>query len=400
MKNKQDFDEHPLWDLVEQLINDADIAELPIDTRHYLKYLLNDLTKRREQINAYYVSKSAMDELRNLFQNIYNNRTSATYVDSYVDQAFEVLGSRFPVNNGRLAHDINKQTYDATMLEINSKLQEVRANIETIEELKECYQSYKDILEDNISEYEKSASKRIEGIANTAEVKTEGLFEELERKITTTQEKADAGIENVSTKYEEQLKELEETYRDNLEAMSEESSGLLEKVQRRSSSISGWVIADTYGKYARNQNIGAVIYDVLAIFFAIVGIGLVAFALTELHADETSATIFKFAVSVASFTIAGFLFKRGTFHQREAKAAKRTELTLRQYEAFIATLESKEQERITKEIADRIFIRGEIDDKTPTMTEALANRGLTDSQLKTLREILELLNSTTQSVGQ
>lgn len=118
-----------------------------------------------------------------------------------------------------------------------------------------------------------------------------------------------------------------------------------------------------------------------------------AFAVTMLGVDTANATVFKLAVSVASFTISGFLFKRGTFNQREAKAAKRTELTLRQYEPFIANLEEGERKRITKEIAERIFIRGEIGDKDEkTVSNALLDRGLTDKQIASVAELLKMLS--------
>ena len=100
------------------------------------------------------------------------------------------------------------------------------------------------------------------------------------------------------------------------------------------------------------------------------------------------------AASVASFVVSGYLFRRGTFCQREARAAKRTELTLKQYRAFIANLNDEEKRRITAEVADRIFIRGEIDNDSPTMSEAIAHRGLSERQLKTLIELVKTVNQT------
>lgn len=133
----------------------------------------------------------------------------------------------------------------------------------------------------------------------------------------------------------------------------------------------------------------------LAVIFSLVGIAIVAFALSELHADDTSATVFKFAVSVASFTVSGFLFRRGTFNQRESKFAKRTELTLRQYEPFIATLDDSERQRITTAIAERIFIRGEIGDKSDSsIANAISSKGLSDKQVLALVELIKTLSKT------
>lgn len=147
-----------------------------------------------------------------------------------------------------------------------------------------------------------------------------------------------------------------------------------------------------YAKYATDKEKAVLIYDGLAIVFAIVGIMLVAFALTGLHADAASASVFKLAVSVASFTVSGFLFKRGSYNQREAKAARRTELTLREYKPFIANLSEENKREITNKIAERIFIKGEISDKEDkTISNALLDRGITDKQIDSLAALTKII---------
>ena len=148
-----------------------------------------------------------------------------------------------------------------------------------------------------------------------------------------------------------------------------------------------------YAKYAKDKEKAVWVYDISAILFAVIGIGLVAFALAGLHADETSASVFKLAVSVASFTVSGFLFKRGTYNQREAKAARRTELTLREYRPFIANLSEEDKRDITYKIADRIFIKGEIGDKEEkTISNALFDRGLSEKQLASFTALVKALS--------
>lgn len=153
-----------------------------------------------------------------------------------------------------------------------------------------------------------------------------------------------------------------------------------------------------YAKYATDKEKAVRLYDGLAILFAIVGIALVAFALTGLHADATSASVFKLAVSVASFTVSGFLFKRGTYNQREAKAAGPTELTLREYKPFIANLSEEDKMEITNKIADRIFIKGEIGDKEEkTISNALFDRGLSEKQFASFTALVKALSKDSPS---
>lgn len=176
---------------------------------------------------------------------------------------------------------------------------------------------------------------------------------------------------------------------ENIKEINRSAEILLEQVQKRSSSISGWVIADSYGKYARNKTFATLVYDILAIAFSVVGIFLVGFALNAVEDKETAISVFRVTVSIASFTIAGFLFRRGTFNQREAKSAKRTELTLRQYEPFIANLETEDKKSITKEIAERIFVKGDIGENESAVAEAIAGRGFSEKNLSAITSLLK-----------
>lgn len=385
MKDKTRYNNHPLWDNVKGILASEDLKNLPSSTRGYVLHLLHDLDKRKDSTNPFYVQERSLDDLNNRLGSIASwlpNPNNASSIDQYVDACFNVLSSEWPANNGRKTADISKATYDAYLEDAAEKINSVRENADQVSELRNDFATEINELKQSIEELQNDASDSISKIEQDSQEKANELLEEFRSVVIESRQKTETTTNQIETDYVETLGKL-----------NNQAQELLDKVKSRSSSISGWVIADSYGKYARNKFIATVIYDVLAVGFSIAGIVVVALALSALHADDTSATVFKFAVSVASFTVSGFLFKRGTFNQRESKAAKRTELTLRQYEPFIAILEESERRRITTAIAERIFIRGEIDDKSDfSVASAISNKGLSEKQMLALVEIAKTIS--------
>ncbi len=381
MKNREMFDTHPLWETIEQIQAREDLRDLETETRNYLKALLEHLQKRREHTNHYYVPQASLDRLQNQLNYAASNiPNSPRSVESYVDEAFNELSTSWPAMAGSRVVDISVSTFQALMNDISQEIEKAYKAVSIVEITKDAYAEEIRRLESNIAEYEESASKKIENIAAEAEESTRELNAQLARNIEDANKKATESKDSTEAKYISEMSAIEAQAQD-----------LLDKVSNKASKISGKVIADSYGKYARNKGCSKWFYDVLAIVFAVIGIFLVGFALVGMHADETSATVYKTAVSLASFTISGFLFKRGTYEQREAKAAKRTELTLRQYESFIANLGDEEKDGITKDIADRVFIKGELDDTVPTISESIMQRKVSSSETKEIVELVQMI---------
>lgn len=109
MKNKQAFEEHQIWDLVEELKSDDRIASLPFDARQYVRYLLEQPYKRRGTTNAYYVRASSLDEMYGQLRNVRDWLPNyASNVDSAVDKCMCILASEWPANNGRQIIDISE----------------------------------------------------------------------------------------------------------------------------------------------------------------------------------------------------------------------------------------------------------------------------------------------------
>ena len=380
MKNKKAFDEHQLWGLVEELKSDDRITSLPLDTRQYVRYLLEQLDKRGRTTNAYYVRASSLDEMYRQLCNIRDWLPDYTsYIDSAVDECMRILASEWPANNGRQIVDIDEAVRDAFFADSEERIERARDAANKVEDLSRQFQEKKDEYEAGLVELKSSYAESIAASKTQLEKRRDELGNEFELEVKERADKATSSLVAV-----------ENEYKKSLDSTKSEVEQILDGVEKTANSISGIVMTTDYAKYATDKEKAVRIYDGLAILFAIAGIALVAFALTSLHADATSASVFKLAVSVASFTVSGFLFKRGTYNQREAKAARRTELTLREYKPFIANLSEEDKREITNKIADRIFIKGEIGDKEEkTISNALLNRGLNDKDIASVAELLK-----------
>lgn len=380
MKDKKAFDEHQLWSLVEELKSDDRITSLPLDTRQYIRYLLEQLDKRGRTTNAYYVRASSLDEMYRQLCNIRGWLPDyASNIDSAVDECMRILASEWPANNGRQIVDIDEAVRDAFFADSEERIEQAREAADKVEGLWQQFQEKKEEYEIEIDGLKTSFGESMD----TAKAQLEERRDELSNQFKSE-------VEERSNQTAISLAAVEDGYKKSLDKAKADVEQILHEVENTVNSISGKAMTSDYAKYAKDKEKAVRIYDGLAVFFAIVGIALVAFALTGLHADATSASVSKLAVSVASFTVSGFLFKRGTYNQREAKAARRTELTLREYKPFIANLSEEDKREITNKIADRIFIKGEIGDKEEkTISNALLNRGLNDKDIASVAELLK-----------
>lgn len=127
----------------------------------------------------------------------------------------------------------------------------------------------------------------------------------------------------------------------------------------------GSAVATDYGEYATNKNRAAWVCDIAA---AIIGAAGVIALLVHLYSAEAGAdggvglSLTRLAASLGTLGIAALVAHRGHDHHKEARAAKRTDLAIRRVGPFTANLPPDVRERITLDVTDRIFIRGELDE--------------------------------------
>ena len=376
MRDRNAYENSSVWNMVSEIKQDEYINSLSPGMRNYLMYLLEDI-ERRKNTNCYYVSESTLNTLNNDLGYI-RDYLSSSSLESYIDRAFEHLASSWPAHNGRRVVDIAQSTYNHYVDEAEKRIKEIRDQADKIDSLKDEFDDFLESTKNEIVETKEVVEKRTDEIEEAINARRKEMGEQYEDFLVSAKENAEKSIEQITENYLKKIKEINRS-----------AEILLEQVQKRSSSISGWVIADSYGKYARNKTVATLVYDILAIAFSVVGIFLVGFALNAVEDKETAISVFRVTVSIASFTIAGFLFRRGTFNQREAKSAKRTELTLRQYEPFIANLETEDKKSITKEIAERIFVKGDIGENESAVAEAIAGRGFSEKNLSAITSLLK-----------
>lgn len=376
MRDRNAYENSSVWNMVSEIKQDEYINSLSPGMRNYLMYLLEDI-ERRKNTNCYYVSESTLNTLNNDLGYI-RDYLSSSSLESYIDRAFEHLASSWPAHNGRRVVDIAQSTYNHYVDEAEKRIKEIRDQADKIDSLKDEFDDFLESTKNEIVETKEVVEKRTDEIEEAINARRKEMGEQYEDFLVSAKENAEKSIEQITESYLKNIKEINRS-----------AEILLEQVQKRSSSISGWVIADSYGKYARNKTVATLVYDILAIAFSGVGIFLVGFALNAVEDKETAISVFRVTVSIASFTIAGFLFRRGTFNQREAKSAKRTELTLRQYEPFIANLETEDKKSITKEIAERIFVKGDIGENESAVAEAIAGRGFSEKNLSAITSLLK-----------
>ena len=376
MRDRNAYENSSVWNMVSEIKQDEYINSLSPGMRNYLMYLLEDI-ERRKNTNCYYVSESTLNTLNNDLGYI-RDYLSSSSLESYIDRAFEHLASSWPAHNGRRVVDIAQSTYNHYVDEAEKRIKEIRDQADKIDSLKDEFDDFLESTKNEIVETKEVVEKRTDEIEEAINARRKEMGEQYEDFLVSAKENAEKSIEQITESYLKTIKEINRS-----------AEILLEQVQKRSSSISGWVIADSYGKYARNKTVATLVYDILAIAFSVVGIFLVGFALNAVEDKETAISVFRVTVSIASFTIAGFLFRRGTFNQREAKSAKRTELTLRQYEPFIANLETEDKKSITKEIAERIFVKGDIGENESAVAEAIAGRGFSEKNLSAITSLLK-----------
>jgi len=376
MRDRNAYENSSVWNMVSEIKQDEYINSLSPGMRNYLMYLLEDI-ERRKNTNCYYVSESTLNTLNNDLGYI-RDYLSSSSLESYIDRAFEHLASSWPAHNGRRVVDIAQSTYNHYVDEAEKRIKEIRDQADKIDSLKDEFDDFLESTKNEIVETKEVMEKRTDEIEEATNARHKEMGEQYEDFLVSAKENAEKSIEQITENYLKKIKEINRS-----------AEILLEQVQKRSSSISGWVIADSYGKYARNKTVATLVYDILAIAFSVVGIFLVGFALNAVEDKETAISVFRVTVSIASFTIAGFLFRRGTFNQREAKSAKRTELTLRQYEPFIANLETEDKKSITKEIAERIFVKGDIGENESAVAEVIAGRGFSEKNLSAITSLLK-----------
>lgn len=257
MKDKKAFDEHQLWGLVEELRDDDRITSLPLDTRQYVRYLLEQLDKRRRTTNAYYVRASSLDEMHGQLRSIRDWLPHyASNIDGAVDKCMRILASEWPANNGRQVVDIDESVRDTFFVDSEERIERAREAADKVEELSRLFQEKKEEYEAAIDELKASYDEFVDVSKTRLEERRDELSNQFESEVKERADQVTASLTTVETEYKKSL-----------DSTKTDVEQILDEVEKTANAISGTAMTTDYAKYAKDKERAVRTYDILAIVF-------------------------------------------------------------------------------------------------------------------------------------
>ncbi len=199
--------------------------------------------------------------------------------------------------------------------------------------------------------------------------------ESLETKVSEQTQAITDATANFATSSKDALAESDQEWTDsrdrqlklaegNLKTLNELEQQARDLVHAATSSV----VATDYGEYAKKETFAGWICDISAALVGAIGVAAILYHLFTAGDGADSnigLSLTRLAASIGALGVAALVGKRGNQHHREARAAKRTDLAIRQVGPFVANLAKEERELVVAEVTDRIFIKGELDSTTP-----------------------------------
>jgi hypothetical protein len=325
------------------------------DALAHVGSVLELLEARREQTDPREISPNMLATLTNavsaLPQQIeYANSGTYSWTDviSAGDQIIDALSSWPPL---KIAHYLSgmssatqaflDKTSDA-MQSVDGKASDIQEDLGILEKRQTDLQGAVDIERQRISEavavFTNQAGESLKALREDQETRFTEQLQSLRSAQDEEVDKAQASVAGIS--------QLETEARNVVHATTSH------------------IVATDYGRYARNKTVAAWICDIGAALVGIAGLGVLVFHLLSLRPEADAnlgLSLTRVAVSLGTLGVATLLGRRGQQHHLEARAAKRTDLALRQVLPFTANLDESERRKIIREFTDRVFIKGEID---------------------------------------
>lgn len=397
MFEKEEYLNHPVWTAVDELDDmlNGDIC-LESGMRAYVAYLIENLASRKNNTKHYYLGSNQLNELHNNIQrinenlsNYLNNPTSYRQgLISAIQDTYSSIAASWPANNGRATVDVSDKTIQKVIEKTQEQLDQMDESVRDTKTAHDRINELKTEYETNIQVWKDEHNANLQEYVNGFISEKDIILAKKESEMAEVVQSARDSAEQMTGDYENAITKAKADSLEKMNGFLDEAKAILHDLKNTSNEVASKVIADDYRKYARNKAVLAAVYDVLAFVFAVVGIWLVWWFLDAHQVDSSSVNIYKLAIAVATFTISGFLFRRGTTQHKESTTAKRTQLTLAQYRPFIANLNQDVREEITRDIADRVFIKGDIDINSSTL-DVFRKKGLAESDIESLAKLLQ-----------
>ncbi|MFI7061805.1 hypothetical protein ACIBL3_12535 [Kribbella sp. NPDC050124] len=190
---------------------------------------------------------------------------------------------------------------------------------------------------------------------------------EYTRELEEIKDSLELQVSAVTDNYRANLDELEETL---LTAVLGASRNLASLEEMRGqgenvlTALTRQVVADGYGKNARNKAFAGWTWDLLGL--AVGGVPLVMLLAQYFSSDSnilssTTITVTGLGITLAAVALAWLCFTRGSINHRESRRAKRADLRLRTVHAFIANQPEEVREAVLEGMANRIYLQGNLE---------------------------------------
>lgn len=354
------FKSSAVWQYVEQARAHMNASTMPTergeqDALAYVGMVLELLEERRNKSDAREISPAMLNNLGASVSNLANyveSVNSGSYqwsqITPHADAVLDTLASWPPM---KIAH------YLSGLSSATDAFQNKAA--QAIEEL---------------SGRETKASMELDELQSKQEALSEAIGTERQRiteAIATFTTEAAEAVSDMRDTQDRKLSELLTQWSASNDDARQEATQTLtrlnaleEQARNVVHATTSHIVATDYGRYARNKTIAAWVCDIAAALVGAAGLLVIVHHLLNIEPDADSnvgLSLTRLAVSLGTLGIAGLLGRRGQQHHLEARAAKRTDLALRQILPFTANLDEDSQQKIIREFTDRVFIRGDID---------------------------------------
>lgn len=348
------------WQHLEQARAHMNASTMPQDSSEqdslkYAGWVLELLETRRSDSDPHEITPTMLANLANAtasFATYLENVNAGSYTWAMVvpqaDAVVDALASWPPLKIARYMSGINSaiesfqtkatRAVDEVRLNAQRLTDELQALAERQDDVKALVETERQRISETIAQFTTNSAEVIAQVREDQEQQLQSIANHWESKEEAANARADATVSR--------LGDLEEQAKNVVHATTSR------------------IVATDYGKYARNKTIAAWICDVAAAVIGGAGLVVIVIHLLSIEPEADAnigLSLTRLAVSLGTLGVAGLLGHRGQQHHLEARAAKRTDLALRQVLPFTANLEEEEQRAIVREFTDRVFIRGDID---------------------------------------
>ncbi len=121
-------------------------------------------------------------------------------------------------------------------------------------------------------------------------------------------------------------------------------------------------VAKDYRKNALNKSVGGWIWDVIGTLVGAGALALIGYHLLNVSAETSiPLAVTRLAVSIAGLGLAALCFARARGFHHESRISKRTQIRIDTVAGFVANLDDDTKEAVIEGMAERLYMRGELD---------------------------------------